>query len=68
MKKSNKTSAPPVVNFSVDTHNPLRKKQALVAISLKLLRVVFTLGQEKRYYDPQRVLGDYRRAQLQQAA
>jgi len=48
--------------------NPLRKKQALVTISLKLLRMMITLGQEKRRYDPQKVLGDYRTAQLQQAA
>lgn len=48
--------------------NPLRKKQALVAISLKLLRVMFTLVREKSYYDPQKVLGSYRVSQLQQAA
>jgi len=48
--------------------NPLRKKQALIAISMKLLRVMFTLGQERRLYDPQKALGDYRLGQLQQAA
>jgi len=48
--------------------NPLRKKQALVVISLKLLRVMFTLGREKRLYDPQKALGNYRLGQLQQAA
>lgn len=48
--------------------NPLRKKQVLVAISLKLLRVMFTLGWERRLYDPQKALGNYRLGQLQQAA
>lgn len=37
--------------------NPLRKKQALIAISLKLLRVMFTLGREKRLYDPRKPWG-----------
>lgn len=50
------------------SENPLSKKQALVAISLKLLRVMFTLGREKRSYDQTKVLGSYRQTQLQQAA
>ena len=48
--------------------NPLRKKQALVAISTKILRVMFTLVKEKRYYAAQKALGSYRAAQLQQVA
>jgi len=48
--------------------NPLRKKQALIAISMKILRVMFTLGREKQLYDPQKALGNYRLGQLQQAA
>ncbi|WP_143288763.1 transposase, partial [Calderihabitans maritimus] len=35
--------------------NPLKKKQALIAICNKLLRVMFTLGKEKRYYDADKV-------------
>lgn len=50
------------------SENPLHKKQALIAVSLKLLRVMFTLGRKKRFYDPQKALGNYRMAQLQQAA
>lgn len=48
--------------------NPLRKKQALIVISTKILRVMFTLAKEKRCYDAQKVLGSYRAAQLQQVA
>lgn len=48
--------------------NPLKKKQALIAIACKLLRVMFTLAKEKRMYDPEKVLGEYRKKQLQTAA
>lgn len=44
--------------------NRLQRKQALVAVALKLLRVLYTLGKEKRHYDACRVLGSYRRQQL----
>lgn len=48
--------------------NPLKKKQALVAIALKLLRVMFTLVKKKVEYDPAQALGAYRQRQLLQAA
>lgn len=48
--------------------NPLKGKQALVVIACKLLRVMFTLAKEKRVYDPNKVLGDYRQQQISQAA
>ncbi|MCS5697409.1 IS110 family transposase, partial [Desulfofundulus thermocisternus] len=41
-----------------------KSKQALVVIACKLLRVMFTLAKEKRLYDPEKVLGSYRRQQL----
>lgn len=47
---------------------PLEKKQALVAVALKLLRVMFALMQKGVPYDPSRVLGEVRQAQLAQAA
>lgn len=46
--------------------NPLKK--ALVAIALKLLRVMFTMVKKKVEYDPAKVLGIYRSRQLGQAA
>ncbi len=48
--------------------NPLKGKQALVAVACKLLRVLFTLACKKRYYDPAVVLGEFRSAQLGLAA
>lgn len=47
---------------------PLEKKQALVAVALKLLRVMFALMQKGVPYDPSRVLGEGRQAQLAEAA
>lgn len=46
------------------SQNPLKSKQALVVVACKLLRVMFTLAKEKRLYDPEKVLGSYRRQQL----
>ncbi|WXJ95913.1 IS110 family transposase ISChy2 [Neomoorella carbonis] len=54
--------------FLTRWENPLKKKQALIAIAVKLLRVMYGLARKKENYDPDKVLGDYRRAQLQQAA
>jgi len=48
--------------------NPLKPKQALVAISCKLLRVLYTLVTKKRYYSPEAVLGEFRTIQLGLAA
>lgn len=44
--------------------NPLKAKQALVAVACKLLRVMFTLARENRLYDPEKVMGAYRQQQL----
>ncbi len=48
--------------------NPLKRKQALVAISLKLLRVVMGLLHNHETYDPAKVLGRHRQQQLGIAA
>lgn len=48
--------------------NPLKKKQALIAISLKLLRVMFALITKKERYDSSKALGRYRQMQLKYAA
>lgn len=44
--------------------NPLKPKQALVAIACKLIRVLFTLARKQRNYDRQIVLGEFRTQQL----
>lgn len=47
--------------------NPLKKMQALVVISKKVLTLIFTLSKKKEYYDPELVFGEYRKSQLQAA-
>ena len=54
--------------FKTRAENPLKKKQALIAISMKLIRVIFALVKNRTLYDPAKVFGEYRAAQLQQAA
>lgn len=48
--------------------NPLAGPQALVAVACKLLRVIFALVKKREMYDPQKVLGDYRKQQIEAAA
>jgi len=47
--------------------NPLKKMQALVVISKKILTMIFTLSKKKEYYKPERVFGEFRRSQLKAA-
>ena len=47
--------------------NPLKKMQALVVISKKILTLIFTLSKKKEYYNPERVFGEVRKGQLQAA-
>ena len=44
--------------------NPLKKMQALVVISKKILTLIFTLSKKKVYYEPEQVFGVYRMSQL----
>lgn len=48
-------------------NNPLKKVQALVVISKKVLTLIFTLSKKKAYYEPELVFGSYRKSQLQAA-
>lgn len=48
--------------------NPLKKKQSIVALCGKLIRILHTLGTRKIVYNAADVLGPVRRAQLQLAA
>lgn len=55
-------------HFKNRPHNPLKSKQALVAVACKLLRVMFHLATEGHMYDPTKVLGPVREAQVVTAA
>ncbi len=48
-------------------NNPLKKMQALVVVSKKVLTLIFTLSKKKVYYEGERVFGSYRKSQLQAA-
>jgi transposase len=54
--------------FTTRTQNPLKKKQSLIALCGKLIRVLFTLGTKQREYKANEVLGPVREAQLNQSA
>lgn len=48
--------------------DPLRKMQALIVISKKILTLIHTLARKKESYDPDKVFGNVRREQLKAAA
>ena len=50
--------------FKTRKKNPLKGSQALVAVAMKFLRVMFYLVTNKRKYDSSRVLGEYREQQI----
>lgn len=47
---------------------PLRKMQALVVVSKKILTLIHTLARKKESYNPDKVFGRVRRGQLEAAA
>ena len=44
--------------------NPLKKMQALIVISKKLLTLIYTLAKKKHFYNADKVFGEVRRNQL----
>ncbi|MBD2848679.1 IS110 family transposase, partial [Paenibacillus sp. IB182496] len=54
--------------FTTRGQNPLKKKQSLIALCGKLIRVLYTLGTKQREYNAIDVVGPVRQAQLQQLA
>jgi transposase len=48
-------------------NNPLKKVQALVVISKKILTLIYTLAKKKENYNPELVFGDTRKKQLRAA-
>jgi len=49
-------------------NNPLKKKQALVVISKKIVTVIYNLVKKQTEYKAELVLGEFRRNQIKQAA
>ena len=48
--------------------SPLRKMQALIVVSKKILTLIHTLAKKEESYDPEKVFGDVRREQFKAAA
>ena len=48
--------------------DPLRKMQALIVISKKILTIIHTLAKKKEHYNPDKVFGYVRREQFKSAA
>ena len=47
--------------------NPLKKMQSVVAIACKVIRVFYAILTKGVDYDPQKLMGDIRRPQMQAA-
>ena len=54
--------------YTTRTKNPLKKKQSLIALSCKLIRVLFALGKKKISNDGGKLLKDSTIVSLQEAA
>ena len=54
--------------YTTRSQNPLKKKQSLILLSCKLIRVFFALLTKGISYDPQKMMNDIKRPLLQEAA
>ena len=54
--------------YTTRRQNPLKKKQSLIALCGKLIRVLYTLGTQQKEYNANDVLGPVRIMQIQQEA
>lgn len=54
--------------FTTRQHRPLRKKQSLVALCCKLIKILFTVGQKQCAFCPDKMLGDIPHFSVQEAA
>ena len=54
--------------YTTRTQNPLKKKQSLILLCCKLIRVMFALIQKQVAYDPQKMMSDIQRKDLPAAA
>ena len=50
------------------SNNPLQHTQALLAVGLKMMRIMFHLVKYKQFYDPNQALGEFRLQQIYSAA
>jgi len=55
-------------HYTTRSQNPLKKKQSIIALCGKLIRVLHTLGTKQRAYNANDVLGPVRQAQMLQMA
>jgi hypothetical protein len=54
--------------YTQRSQNPLKKMQSAIALSCRLIRVLFALGRKQVPYDPAKVLGPVHMERLQNAA
>ena len=54
--------------YTTRNGNPLKKKQSLVVIACKLLRIIYTILTKGTVYDPQKMLRDIKRSEKQEIA
>lgn len=54
--------------FTTRPENPLKKKQSIIALCGKLVRVLFTLGNKMLTYNPDKFMGVIRQSQIKLAA
>lgn len=55
-------------HYTMRSQNPLKKKQSIIALCGKLIRVLYTLGTKQREYNAIDVMGPVRQFQIQQEA
>lgn len=53
--------------YTTREKNPLKKKQSMIALCGKLIRVIFTIITKDKKYDPVKLLGDIKRPELKAA-
>ncbi|MDR5659240.1 transposase, partial [Serpentinicella sp. ANB-PHB4] len=54
--------------YTTRMHNPLKKKQSIIAICCKLIRVLFAILTKNEEYSAQRLITDIKRPNIQLAA
>ncbi len=55
-------------HYTMRSQNPLKKKQSIIALCGKLIRVLYTLGTKQKEYNAIDVIGPVRQFQIQQEA
>ncbi|TEB08209.1 Transposase IS116/IS110/IS902 family protein [Pelotomaculum schinkii] len=53
--------------YNTRANNPLKKKQSLILLCCKLIRIFFTLMTKKVAYDPEKMMRDIKRPEIQAA-